>query len=163
MIYKGLRKHQVKLYDNIDQLPVDRFTRANKFWMLHDNIGSSIEDFDKKHFSRLVLLAGDKQKCLAELDNLRVMIYNIMNEINVEHLSFACLVHSIDGDGRDDLSEDGLRATLRELAGMGLTNETLKKKRTRSGKISTPTWRRFFPSSSTTRSSTATGDNRSKS
>ena len=131
-LHRGLKKLKVKLYDNIDQLPIERFNKANKYWMLHDNIGSSIGDFDKIHYSKLALLAGDKEKCLAELANLRIMIFNIMNEINVEHLSFACLVHSINDKECDDLSDNALEGTLKRLSDMGLTQEGLKKKLTKS-------------------------------
>ena len=131
---KGLKKTVVKLYDNIDQLPIERFNKANKYWMLHDNIGSSISDFDQNHYSKLVLLAGEKDKCLAELSNLRIMVYNIMNEINVEHLSFACLVHSIDKEEQNDLSEEALSVVLKRLSDLGLTQEGLKKKLHPSGK-----------------------------
>ena len=131
---KGLKKTIVKLYDNIDQLPIERFNKANKFWMLHDNIGSSIGDFDEKHYSKLVLLAGEKAKCLAELSNLRIMVYNIMNEINVEHLSFACLIHSINREEQNDLSDEALGVVLKRLSDSGLTQEALKKKLQPSGR-----------------------------
>ena len=133
---KGLKRSTVKLYDNIDQLPIERFNKANKYWMLHDNIGSSISDFDEKHYSKLMLFAGDKEKCKAELNNLRIMVYNIMNEVNVEHLSFACLIHSIDGKEQNDLSEDALNVILKRLSDWGLTQEGLKKKLHPSGKTS---------------------------
>jgi len=134
---KGFKKTVIKMYDNIDQLPIRRFNKANKYWMLHDNIGSSISDFDEKHYSKLALLAGDKEKCMAELANLRIMIYNIMNEVNVEHLSFACLIHSIDGKEQNDLSEDALNVVLKKLSDCGLTQDRLKKKLYPSGKTST--------------------------
>ena len=133
---KGLKRSVVKLYDNIDQLPIERFNKANKYWMLHDNIGSSISDFDEKHYSKLILFAGDKEKSMAELNNLRIMVYNIQNEINVEHLSFACLIHSIDGVEQNDLSEDALRVVLKRLSDWGLTQEALKKKLHPSGRVS---------------------------
>jgi len=131
---KGLRKTVVKLYNDIDQLPIERFNKANKYWMLHDNIGSSIADFDANHFNKLVLLAGDKDKTVAELNNFRILVYNIMNEVNVEHLSFACLVHSIDNKECDDLSESALKVVLKRLSDSGLTQDELKKKLTRSEK-----------------------------
>ena len=127
---KGLSKTTIKLYDDIDQLPIERFNKANKYWMLHDNIGSSISDFDTNHFNKLALLAGDKQKCIAELNNFRILVFNIQNEINVEHLSFACLIHSVNGKELDDLSEGSLKLILKELSDKGLTQELLKKKLT---------------------------------
>lgn len=123
-----LRKTTISLYDDIDQLPVERFNKANKYWMLHDNIGSSISDFDANHFNKLTLLAGDKQKCIAELNNFRILVFNIQNEINVEHLSFACLIHSVDGEEQSDLSEDALKRLLKRLSDKGLTQDILKKK-----------------------------------
>lgn len=125
---KGLKKTTLSLYDDIDQLPVERFNKANKYWMLHDNIGSSIADFDTNHFNKLALLAGDKVKCIAELNNFRILVFNIQNEINVEHLSFACLIHSVDGVEQSDLSEDALKRLLKRLSDKGLTQDILKKK-----------------------------------
>ena len=131
-----LKKTTVTLYDDIDQLPVDRFNKANKFWMLHDNIGSSIFDFDANHFNKLTLLAGDKQKCIAELNNFRILVFNIMNEVNVEHRSFACMVHSINGKEQTDLSIDALDKVLKRLSDRGLTQDILKKKLHQLGKKS---------------------------
>ena len=133
---RGLRKTSIKLYDDIDQLPIERFNKANKYWMLHDNIGSSIADFDINHFNKLALLAGDKEKCLAELNNLRILVFNIQNEVNVEHLSFACLVHSVDGKEQSDLSEDALKILLNRMSSSGLTQDVLKKKLALSGRKS---------------------------
>lgn len=136
---KGLKRTSILMYDDISQMPIERFNKANKYWMLHDNIGSSISDFDANHFNKLALLAGDKEKCIAELNNFRILVFNIMNEINVEHLSFACLVHSINDEAQDDLSESALKRVLKRLSDRGLTQEVLKKKPTRSVKRSTLT------------------------
>jgi len=144
---KGIAKTSVKLYDDIDQMPVDRFNKANKYWMLHDNIGSSISDFDLNHFNKLALLAGDKEKCKAELHNFRILVWNIQNEINVEHLSFACLVHSINDKEIDDLSEGSLKDVLKRLSDKGLTQDILKKKLMRLGRESIQTLKSSSPPS----------------
>ena len=134
---KGIRNTRVKLYNSIDDLPVERFMKANKYWMLHDSIGSDISDFDKNHYAKFILIAGDKAKTLKELENFRILVYNIMNEINVEHLSFAILVHSINGVEIHDLSEESLRSVLKRLSDAGLTQAMLKKKLNLSAPIST--------------------------
>lgn len=136
---KGIKRTSLKIYDDIDQLPIERFNKTNKYWMLHDNIGSSIADFDTNHFNKLVLLAGDKEKCIAELQNFRILVYNIQNEVNVEHLSFACMVHSVDGIENNDLSADALNRLLKDLSDRGLTQDILKKKLTLLGKKSIET------------------------
>ena len=125
---KGIKRTTLKIYDNIDQMPIERFNKANKYWMLNDNIGSVPADFDANHFNKLALLAGDKNKLIAELNNFRILVYNIQNEINVEHKSFACLVHSVNGVEQVDLSENALDALLKSLSDKGLTQEVLKKK-----------------------------------
>jgi hypothetical protein len=128
---KGIKKTSLKMYDDIDQLPIERFNKVNKYWMLHDNIGSTISDFDANHFNKIILLAGDKEKCKAAINNWRILIFNIQNEINVEHLSFACLIHSVDGELQDDLSEPALSTLLKKLSDRGLTQDLLKKKLTK--------------------------------
>jgi len=128
VIKKGIRRTRVKIYDDINQMPITRFMLANKYWMLDDSIGSNIGDFDRNHYSKFTLIAGDKDKILKELTNFRILIYNIMNEINVQHLSFAVLVYSINDREITDLSENSLKKVLKELSEAGLTQELLKKK-----------------------------------
>ena len=129
VLKKGLKRTKVLLYDDIEQMPIDRFNKANKYWMLNDSIGSSISDFDKNHYGKLLMLLDDKKKMQKQLENFRILVYNIMTEINVEHLSFACLIYSVNGKEVEDLSEKGLKKTLSELSRLGLTQEVLKKKR----------------------------------
>lgn len=143
--HKGLKKTTIKLYDDIDQLPIERFNKANKYWMLHDNIGSSIADFDVNHFNKLALLAGERKKFLDELKNFRILVWNIQNEINSEHFSFACLIHSINGEEVIDLSEDALRDVLKRLSDSGLSQGVLKKKLEKLGRKSILTWRHISP------------------
>lgn len=133
IIKKGVKRTRVVIYDDIDQLPIKRFMLANKYWMLDDSIGSDIQDFDKKHFSRFTLIAGDKEKTLKELANFRILVYNLMNEINIQHLSFACLIHSVNGEEVTDLSESNLNKLLNKLSALGLTQDILKKKLKQSG------------------------------
>ena len=134
IIKKGVRRTKIVIYDDIDQLPIKRFMLANKYWMLDDSIGSDIQDFDKKHFSRFALIAGDKEKTLKELANFRILVYNLMNEINIQHMSFACLIHSVNGVEVTDLSEESLNKLLDDLSTLGLTQDVLKKKMKPSGK-----------------------------
>ena len=129
-IKKGVKRTRVMMYDDIDQMPITRFMLANKYWMLHDSIGSSIEDFDHNHYPKFTLIAGDKDKTLKELANFRILVYNIMNEINVQHLSFACMIHSVNDKEVTDFSENNLKSILAELSKQGLTQSLLKKKST---------------------------------
>jgi len=128
ILKKGAKRTRIEIYDDISQLPITRWQLANKYWMLHDSIGSDIGSFDEKHYNNFTLIAGDKDKTLKELANFRILVYNIMNEINVQHLSFACLIHSVNGKEVTDLSEGNLKKILDELSSAGLTQDVLKKK-----------------------------------
>jgi hypothetical protein len=128
VLKKGLRKTKILLYDDIEQMPVERYNKANKFWMLSDNLGNSFEDIDKTHLSRLFLVAHDKEKVKAEINNLRVLVYNVINEIHPDQMAFAVLVHSINGKEVTDISDEGLRKLMRDLSDRGLTTGEVKKK-----------------------------------
>jgi hypothetical protein len=129
ILHKGLKRTKVLLYTDIDQLPAERFSKINKYWMLHDELGSSFEDIDRIHITRLSLAVNDPDKMKKILDNTRVLIYNIINEVNPESLAFACMVHSIDGIEVVDLSDENLKRITKYLSERGLTQDVLKKKR----------------------------------
>lgn len=133
------------MYDDIDQLPIERFNKANKYWMLNDNLGSTFQDIDTIHINRMVMVADNKEKVLKELENLRILIYNVINEVNPSHMSFACLVYSINGKVCDDLSEEGIKKTLNILNNAGLTEEILKKKLQKTERKSMPIWKYISP------------------
>jgi hypothetical protein len=116
------------VYDDIEQMPIERFNKANKFWMLSDNLGNSFDDIDKVHLSRMFLIADNKEKVIAEINNLRVLVYNIIKETHPDQLAFAALVHSVNGQECTDLSDEGLRTLLTELSKKGLTVGEVKKK-----------------------------------
>ena len=134
ILHKGLTRTKLLVYTDIDQLPAERFSKVNKFWMLHDELGNSFEDIDRIHMTRLILSLDDKDKARRVIDNMRVLIYNIINEVNPESLAFACLVYSIDGVEITDLSDENLKRILKELSDKGLTADVLKKKSKKSEK-----------------------------
>lgn len=113
-----LAGHRVRLYDSIDELPIVRFHRYNRYLLVDAGVGSDISDFDA-HMERAVryLRNGDGDSAAKELENIRQGVYMILEGQNVRHLSFACLVESIDGKPTDDLSAEGLQRVLDLLGG----------------------------------------------
>ena len=109
VLHKGLKRTKVLFYADIDQLPADRFSKVNKFWMLNDELGNSFEDIDRIHITRILLALDDKTKAKKVVDNMRVLIHNIINEVNPQSMAFACLIHSIDGVEVTDLSDENLK------------------------------------------------------
>jgi len=132
ILHKGFKKlfrsTTVLIHDDIDQLSIDQFNRINKYWMLHDNLGSSFADIDSTHIAKILMVADNKEKVCKEVDNLRILVYNIIHEVNPSQMAFACLVHSIDGKEITDYSEEGIKKILKTLNDSGLKIGDLKKK-----------------------------------
>jgi len=128
ILRKGVKRTRVLLHNDIDQLPIEQFNKVNKHWILHDDLGSSFEDIDKTHLSRLYLSLDNKDKMKKEVDNLRILIHNIVNDINPHNLSFAALIHSINGEEVTDYSDENLKRIIERLSKCGLTVGLLKKK-----------------------------------
>lgn len=110
-----INKHKVLMHDDIDQLTINQFNKVNKFWMLSDHLGNDFADIDKVHLSRLLLIAGDKDKTIKEVNNLRILVNNVISETSPEQLAFVALIHSIDGVLLTDFSDDNLKKILSQL------------------------------------------------
>ena len=113
-----LNGHKVRLYDSIDDLPIVRFHRYNRMLLVDAGIGAEIGDLDN-HLERVVryIRKGDNENATKEIENMRQNVYMVMAEQNTKHLSFACLVDSIDGVQQTDLSPDGLVKVIELLSG----------------------------------------------
>ena len=105
-------KHKVKIYDSIDELPIARFHKYNKYLLIDSGIGSDLEDRDG-HLNKAMRYAKtNPELCVKELQNLRQMLYLVSSSLNTEHLAFAVLVTSIDDEPMNDLSDTGLKRVL---------------------------------------------------
>lgn len=105
-----INKHNVVLYDSIDELPMLRFHKYNKMLLVDAGVGSDLSDFDR-HIEKVIRYLNSPTPNMAtvELENMRQNIYFIQSEISPRYLSFAVLVKSIDGNPCNDLSDDGLQ------------------------------------------------------
>ena len=105
-----LNGHNVLLYSSIEELPMARFHKYNKCLLVDAGIGSDMSSVDG-HIERIVryIKADKREDAGKELDNMRQNIYMVMQGMNPSHLSFACLVASIDGKECTDMSDEGLQ------------------------------------------------------
>ncbi len=109
MKYFFIGKHRVKVYDSIDDLPMERFHKYNKFLLIDAGLGSDMQSFDA-HIEKVVTFMrnGDKDNAAKELENMRQNVYVMQTEQSPQNLSFAALVAEIDDIETDDLSDEGL-------------------------------------------------------
>lgn len=107
-----LNGRSVKLYDDISELPISRFQKYCKYSLYDAGIGGDIQSFDT-HAQRIAAyIHTDPDKAIIELENMRMNVSMILNEINPSNMAFACFVSSVDGKPYNDLSDEGIKALL---------------------------------------------------
>lgn len=113
-----LNGHKVRIYDDIDELPMVRFHRYNHMVLVDAGIGSDLSDFDG-HIERVVryIRKGENENAAKEMENMRQNVFNILQGQSVKDLSFACLVAEIDGTTQTDISQEGLMKVVELLGG----------------------------------------------
>jgi len=109
-----VNKKVVRVYDSIDEMPIVNFQKYNKYLLIDSGIGSDADDI---HITRVAkfIKSNNAKKALQELQNMRQNMYMVNNEISPRYLAFAALIHSIDGEEVNDLSDDGLKNILARL------------------------------------------------
>lgn len=116
--------HTIEMYNTIHELPMKRSHEFTKYLGMDADIGSDIEGVGR-HFERLFMFLGAGKEMKAEAQreayNLYYQWFLVLENINPKYLSFACLIHSLDKEPCNDLTEDGLRALVNRLSEINLT------------------------------------------
>ena len=116
MVTVKIGKHDVELYDAIDELPIVRFHKYQKLLLIDAGIGSDIAAFDQRlEKARCFLLDGKPEQAGKELANLRQCVWLIQTGISPRHRAFAVLVTKIDGRECNEISDDALEKVLQTL------------------------------------------------
>ncbi len=119
--------HEVKMYDDIEDLPLLNFQKFNKYALIDAGIGSDLSDVNEHLVKAAKLIPVDPDKAARELQNLQNNINMILTETSPKMLSFAALVYSIDGEPNNDLTDEGLKrfSAKLELAAMREMDDAL--------------------------------------
>ena len=111
-----VNKHTVEMYDSIDELPIQRFQKYNKYLLIDSGVGSDLQDV-LNHIERAkIYIKANPVMAATELDNLRQSIYLVTEEMSPKYMAFAVLVNKIDGKVMDDMSDAGLKKVLEILS-----------------------------------------------
>lgn len=117
--------HKVEIYDTAERMTMKRYQRFNKFLMIDNEVGSDFADFNSRLAKSIAFLKkGMRDEGVAELENWRQMVYNAFTEYSPKGMALAILVHSINGEIRDDITASGLKDTLDKLEAIGFMQET---------------------------------------
>ncbi len=110
MVTRKIGKHVVEMYDGIEELPVVRFHKYQKFLLVDAGIGGDLGAFDQRvEKARRFMLSGKTEQAVKEFENLRQCVFFIQQEISPRNRAFAALVTKVDGreigNGEEALSE----------------------------------------------------------
>lgn len=91
-------KHKIEYYDSIDELPISRYHKYNKYLLIDAGIGSSMENIDI-HLQKIsaFISKDDKKSALGEIQNLRHNVFFIQEELSPRHMAFVALIKRVDG------------------------------------------------------------------
>lgn len=110
-----INKHKIEIFDAIDEMPIQRFQKYNKYMLIDSGVGSDLQDI-LDHVERAkIYIKANPAMAVAELDNMRQAIYLVSEEMSPKYMAFAVLVNKIDGKPADDLSDVGLKKVLETL------------------------------------------------
>lgn len=109
-------KHDVTLYNSIEEMPMVRFHKYNKMLLVDAGLGSDLNAIDGHIERAATFIKNDQRKEAAtEMENIRQTIYLILQGMSPKHLAFAVLVSEIDGKPYDDISDEGLQRVIEVL------------------------------------------------
>lgn len=107
MVEKKIGKHLVQYYDTIDELPIVRFHKYQKYLLIDSGIGGDIASFDARlEKMRRYMQEGNMENATKELMNIRQNVYFIQQGFNPKHHAFATLVTKIDGKEYDAVTDN---------------------------------------------------------
>lgn len=120
MITERLGKHTIERYNSIDELPTERFFTYNRMLLLDSGIGGDMEAVDG-HISKIMgyVAREKKEEATQELMNMRNSFYFVIENMNPKHLSYAALIHRIDGKLMTDFSDENLKKLTKQLSEWG--------------------------------------------
>lgn len=105
--------HTAEVYETIEELPIVRYHKYQKYLLVDAGVGSTIEDVDRHiEKARRFCMLKDTDNAQKELENLRQCAYLIQTGIMPKHYAFAALVAKLDGRECSDLSDDALKNVL---------------------------------------------------
>jgi uncharacterized protein YgfB (UPF0149 family) len=141
-----VNEHKIKVYQSADELPIKLYSRFQVYKMVESGVGSDMPSV-MKHFHKLFEFSNNSltEAVSGELKNLYYNFFMILQEVNLEAMSFAMLVHSIDDEVVSDRSEEALVKVIEKLSEIGVTQQTIKDITEEAKKKINDELRRFCP------------------
>lgn len=149
MLEITLKGRKLKMYESVQEMPIEVFQAYNLNLMLDAGIGSDM-NAAAEHIAKIktYVLRKEAEKANQQLDILYQNLAFVVSKSSPEMNSFVCLIASIDGKINSDLSEEGIKRTLKYLNKRGLTVGKIRSFLNGVKKKLKKNWQPSFPKSS---------------
>lgn len=118
-------KHEIEIYDNIQDLPILTFQKFNKYQMMASEIGNDFEDYDRRTAKTIAFLdKGMIKEARQELENRRIAVFNAYREFTPVGYSFAVLIRRIDKKEYTKKTSEEIDDILKHLEQIGFDFKT---------------------------------------
>lgn len=118
-------KHEIEIYDNIQDLPILTFQKFNKYQMMASEIGNDFEDYDRRTAKTIAFLdKGMVKEARQELENRRIAVFNAYREFTPVGYSFAVLIRRIDKKEYNKKTSEEIDDILKHLEKIGFDFKT---------------------------------------
>lgn len=103
----------IDLYESIEDLPIDRYNKFNRYALMDSGLGSSIND-TLLHLNKVVeyIKVDSKDNAIKAVNNIIENVQLIQGEHHPIQAAYVCLIKSINGKPFNDLSESNINRTL---------------------------------------------------
>lgn len=114
--------HDFVFYDEIGEMPIDRFHSYSRYMLVAGGVGDSITDIDD-HIGRILKFIDiDATRAKQEVLNMRQNLYMVANELDVRHKGFLFLTYKVDGELWEDFSDNGIEELYKLANGESIKN-----------------------------------------
>lgn len=154
MIEKQIGNLKVKMYENIDEMPIHLYVLMNEYSLIDYEIGNTMDDVNRLFNKMDMQLAQKNLDAVIQLrKNLHQTFYNMINRNDNKALQFACFIHSIDDVQVIDYSHDNLKKIMTKLGQAGLNVKEVRDTISSSKKKLKHNLKQLFPKGLRTRMS----------
>lgn len=110
------------LFENLNQMPIDRYQAFGKALVRGHHIDGSPEGIPKSlHAVRDSIMKQDNNATMKHATNALNAWIDLVESFSPKCLAFGCLVYRVKGENREDFSEEGIKETCRLYTKTGIT------------------------------------------
>lgn len=127
MIIVTDKGNTIELFGSIKELPIARYKTLQTVLLQDSGIGSDMAAIDQR-LERILMFANAEkpQETREEVLNLRYSFYSMLKGLDYKTRAFACMISKINGVSQSDLSDEGLKSTVKVIEDLNVSYEQVE-------------------------------------